>query len=547
MERLLGLLVCFFISGAAALIYQIAWVKALSLIFGHTTYAVATVLAIFMAGIAAGTAYLGRWSERKTYPVELYARVEFLIGLTGALSLAGLHVVHLGYVSAYPTFSGFPIFPFAIRFLGSAAVLFVPTFLMGGTFPILVASTVRGHEELPLRVSQLYWINTAGGVAGTLVAGFVLLPTLGLRLTIGAAATLNGLAGLVALATGKETATSTMKRGLVAADQVVVPNPGKGCYRALLWVMGAVGFSAFAFEIAWTRLLAITIGSSTYAFTLMLATFLTGIVIGGALFQHFFSRSQQRISLTTLSWMQTGVGFTALSSLVFFHWIPAIIPRLLLATDGTFSGLVATQSITTALTVLPAAVLFGVNFPMVVALLDHQSRRGPGSSATVGTAYAANTVGTISGSMLAGFWLVPWLGSFRAVAAVATVNLIVALSIHLLSRPRGLVIAATNGVLIGGAFLVASSSFFNNQSLLQISAILYGGSYQGRLSLVEIAATKDLVFSAEGVNDSVAVVRTDGDLALRVNGKVDASTQDSRTQLLLGHLGAASIVLRGEY
>ena len=180
----LSILVCFFLSGAAGLVYQVAWAKALGLIFGHTVYAAAVVLAVFMGGLAAGSLYLGRWSESRAEPIALYARIEFLIAATGALSLAGLASVRLLYVTLYPTVFGLQPVLLGLRFLGVTVVLFIPTFLMGGTLPILVHSFVRNSADLGTGVSQLYWVNTLGAAAGTLIAGFVLLPTWGLRVTI---------------------------------------------------------------------------------------------------------------------------------------------------------------------------------------------------------------------------------------------------------------------------------------------------------------------------------------------------------------------------
>jgi len=198
-KDLLAILGCFFCSGAAGLIYQVAWVKALGLIFGHTVFAIATALAVFMAGIGVGSLYLARWGEQHAKPVVLYARIEFLVAATGALSLAGLPGVSWLYGALYPTVGGSQTLLLALRFLGAAVVLFIPTFLMGGTFPILVRSITRQSAELGTRVSQLYWVNTLGAAAGTLLSGFVLLPGFGLRLTIASAVALNILAGLIAL------------------------------------------------------------------------------------------------------------------------------------------------------------------------------------------------------------------------------------------------------------------------------------------------------------------------------------------------------------
>ena len=144
----------FSFSGAAGLIYQIAWSKELGLVFGHTAYAVATVLAVFMGGLASGSAWLGPWSERKDHPVRIYGWIEIGVAATGAISLAGLAGVRLVYVAAYPYVAGYGGILLALRFLGAALVLFLPTFLMGGTLPVLVGGLTRSSTELGARLSH---------------------------------------------------------------------------------------------------------------------------------------------------------------------------------------------------------------------------------------------------------------------------------------------------------------------------------------------------------------------------------------------------------
>src|ERR1700730_203765 len=284
-QKSLAILTCFFVSGAAGLIYQVAWAKALGLIFGHTVYAVAVVLAVFMAGLAAGSAYLGPWAEQHAEPVALYARVEFLVAATGDLSLAGLAGVRWLYVAVYANVGGFEPLLLALRFLGATAVLFIPTFFMGGTLPILVRSvTVRSvrqnSADLGIWVSQLYWVNTLGAVAGTLLSGFVLLPLCGLRVTIASAVALNLLAGLTALWIAKQFHHARSPKGSSSKGTSASPGQQPATSRFLLFLFAVVGCTAVAYEIAWTRLLATTLGSSTYAFTFMLATFLAGAVMG---------------------------------------------------------------------------------------------------------------------------------------------------------------------------------------------------------------------------------------------------------------------------
>lgn len=535
----LGILACFFLSGAAGLVYQVAWSKALGLIFGHTVYAISTVLAVFMAGITAGSAFLGRWSERYGDPVSLYARLEFLIGATGALSLAGLAGVRWLYVFLYPAVGGMQPVILGVRFVGACAVLFIPTFLMGGTFPVLVRAIAGHSAELGRHVSLLYWVNTLGAVAGTLASGFILLPALGLRETIAAAAGLNVVAALVALAIA-HTAALTREAKPVVPERKLSPaiDQQRGGATFLLVVFAVVGGTAFAYEIGWTRLLAVTISSSTYAFTLMLAAFLAGTVIGSVCFQHFSARGTGA-SLATFSWTQICTGAVALASLILFRWSPSLVPLVLRTTHETFGGLVLAQCVTSVLSVLPVAIVFGFNFPVVVVLIERATGAGWGRSAIVGKAYAANTLGAIFGALIAGFWLVPWLGSFRVVTAAAGLNLLLALALEMRAPQRASVRMAMTVVCLGAAVALGSSSWFYNKSLLSLSAALYGNSFQGRLSLSEIAATNDLVFMEDGINDSIAVFRSGNYVALRVNGKTDASTGDTRTQLLLAHLGAA--------
>ncbi len=523
-HSLRAILFCFFISGAAGLIYQVAWVKALTLIFGHSLYAVAAVIAAFMGGLAAGSAYLYRFARTGEASVTFYARIEFLICLTGAVSLLGLQGVHSLYLTAYPLLSDWKPVLFGLRLICAAFVLLIPTFLMGGTFPVLASGLADRAEGAAAWVSQLYWVNTAGGVMGAVLAGFVLLPIIGLRLTIGAAAALNLVAGLAALRFGG----GRIFREKAKTPDSKLPVGSKG----LLWLFGLVGGSALAFEVAWTRMLAVTIGSSTYGFTLILSGFLAGIAIGSALFHWSNSRSKRPSSIGQLCWAQLTIGLAALLSLILYHWIPNIISPLLDATNRTFGGLLLTQFVTATCTIVPTSIALGFNFPLVVALL---SRSGVG----VGKAYAANTVGAIAGSLAAGFLLIPYFGSFRVIVSVAVVNLLLAAAVQIrLQKPRPLLLAGTLA-MTGAAVFLPFSSLFYDRALLSFAPVLYGRSYHGSLTLAEIAATKELVFATEGVNDSVTVVRTDGDLALRINGKIDASTQDSRTQLLLGHLPAA--------
>ena len=214
-----------------------------------------------------------------------------------------------------------------------------------------------------------------------------------------------------------------------------------------------------SYEIGWTRLLSTQLGSSTYAFTLMLGTFLTGIVLGSALFERW---SRRRVpGSMTFAVTQTLTALAALAFLVFFTRLIEVLPPILRATHESFRGLVLAQFVTSALAMLPTAVVFGFNFPAVVVLIaGPRSANGTGAGAAVGRAYAWNTLGAIVGAIAAGFWLMPRLGSFHLLAATAGVNLALAAAISFASAQRlpWKILAVAGNLLLHRCSLPSSAS-----------------------------------------------------------------------------------------
>jgi len=543
------LLFCFFLSGAAGLTYQVAWGKALGLIFGNTIYAIATVLAVFMGGLALGSAWWGRRSERQSSPVRLYGWMELGIGATAGLSLAGLAAVRKLYVASYPLVSGSAPALLLLRFLGAAIVLFLPTFLMGGTLPVLVQGLTRHSAELGRRLSRLYWINTAGAVAGTLAAGFYLLATAGLRATVEIAVATNLLVGLVVfiLAPGFAVASTEPVPSRPAPARATQPlSP------LLLAAFGVVGATAIAYEVAWTRLLVTFFGSSTYAFTLMLATFLSGIVLGSLLFEWWVVRGGAP-SLGGFALTQTLTAVAALGFLVAYQHLPAIVVTVLnwhyqplpiwLAgplglRQNSFAALALAQFATSAATMLPAATLFGFNFPLATVVIARRPGEGPAAGAAVGKAYAANTMGAIAGAVFSGFFLIPRLGAYRLVGFIALANVGVALV--LLARSAGTrILPAASALGVACAIVTAmASGRLDNPAIATFAPFLYYDPAKTHLTIAEWAETFDILFARDGRNATVSVAAAEDYLSLRTNGKVDASNRDVETQLFAGELGA---------
>src|SRR5882672_6510556 len=198
------ILACFFLSGASGLILEMLWTRMLTLVFGSTTLAVSTVLTAFMGGLGLGSFLAGRLADRLKAPLRAYAALEASIGLYALL----VPILVAFYPSLnrwlWATFGDRYALLSVLRFVASAGLLLFPTTLMGATLPILARHFVQHPWELKragLRIGTLYAVNLFGAVAGAFLAGFVFLPTLGLRWTNVTAAAFNlTLAGAVLVA-----------------------------------------------------------------------------------------------------------------------------------------------------------------------------------------------------------------------------------------------------------------------------------------------------------------------------------------------------------
>ncbi|HVO57031.1 MAG TPA: fused MFS/spermidine synthase, partial [Dongiaceae bacterium] len=548
-ERSYGLLrlqLCFFLSGAAGLVDQVVWTKLLAQLFGNTAQAIAIVVAVFMGGLALGSAWYARWSRAKSRRagVVLYAWLECAIAAAVLFSFAGIAIVRQFYFAAYPHIA-WPGALAALRILAAAIVLLLPTVLMGATFPALVAAVAQVPSQLGARAARFYAVNTLGAVAGTLLAGFWWIPAFGLRASLILAALLNLSAAILAQQVARRPQFADEPSDAPDASAVREISPRAALSpptRLYLFCFAAVGATAIAYELAWTRLLATPLGSSTYAFSLMLAAFLLGLAAGSALFAVWIRRRPATAGLFGAT--QIAIAGAALLSLLLYNRIPDIFLALLRGFGSDFHALLFAQALACALALLPLTILFGFNFPSVLALLRAEAAGTPenlatgGAAGSIGRAFAANTLGGIFAALCVGFLLLRAIGSFRLVACAALLNL--GLGVWLLFSARQLrwKSAASVAVLLAGLIWAVSSAQAFRKGAAAFAVVLYGGYHSEALSAQEMADTEDVVFFKDGANASIAVTRAEDYVALKTNGKVDASNLDSGTQLLLGDLGA---------
>lgn len=435
------LLFCFFLSGLAALVYETAWTREFAFVFGTSDLAVATVLAAYMGGLALGSAVAGRLATRIARPVLVYGLLELGIALAAlAVPLAiaasrALYVAIFGGQDELPEEGGTAsaIYYLACSFL----ILMVPTAMMGATLPLLARQAVRDEGEIGSRIGVLYAANTAGAVAGTLIAAFVLLPWIGLRATIWAAAGLNALVFLAAWALSRITPQ------LPATPVRSSENTSSGRAAWILPLILMSGVVSFTYEVLWVRLMAHLVGGSVSAFATMLASFLTGIALGAALASRLASTARRG----SLGFGVAQLGIAGLSVAAF-----AVVDRIpelgnALANDGYPRQLV--DAAVCMLTLFPAALCIGATFPFAVRVLAKGGDDAGPASARV---YSASTIGAIIGSVGTGFFVLPAIGFEGTLLACAIVNLLLAAAAGLLLEPRRPSVLAA--VCVGATLLV---------------------------------------------------------------------------------------------
>src|SRR3989441_9233725 len=280
----------FFLSGAAGFLYELLWVRVLYQRFGSTIQSVPTVGAAYMGGLGLGAWLLGRRADRHERPAALYGRLEIAIGVFGLASPLVLALTHRIYVGTAAALALDGAASLALRFALAGGVLLIPTTLMGGTLPVLTrAFTGADRSELQRSLGLLYGLNTLGAVVGTALAGFFLIEFVGVRASLWGTAAVNLVLGAIALRLSRSPAGAPGHVAVLAtpgppdAGHEAGERPSVALRNTALVLLGLTAFAALLDEIAWTRVLVMIVGGSTYAFTLVLLVFLLGIGIGSGL------------------------------------------------------------------------------------------------------------------------------------------------------------------------------------------------------------------------------------------------------------------------
>ena len=460
-----ALCLLFFCSGACALVYQVLWLRTLGWVFGVTVYAASAVWAMFMAGLALGSGAAGLVADRVRNPLRWFGATELLIGATALVTPTALARLQQLYVAAYPSISHSPAGLVAVHLAMAFAVLIVPTSLMGATLPLVVKASTFRSSSLGSQLGLLYASNAAGAIVGTIAAGLYLIPQRGIHGTFLTAAALNLFVGLSAIVMSLRASGRTMttphdvrlqpRRYRKTADtSKTADGPASPIILVVFTISGAV---SLALEVVWFRVLTLFLRPTVYGFAVMLAMILVGISTGSFLVTPLLNRR--------LRWMEVLAGLElAIGIAIVLSFRPLVyLPSL----SDTLTPLVAPfmpeylgYPITGALlAIFPVALLMGVAFPIGLHTWAAGRRHDDHTAGRIGLFYSLNVAGAIVGSIVAGFLMLPRLGSGTSLVVLGSLSFaaglaLLAASSAVTSGARG-VGAAGVGDLCRGGLVVA--------------------------------------------------------------------------------------------
>jgi len=526
------LMACLLVSGASALMYQVVWLRALELLFGTTAFATATVLSAYMAGLGLGAHAFGGWIDRhaRIDAVKVYGWMEGGVALYAAITPLLWRLLDAADMRFHQGVAPSPLVASLLKFALAFAALLPPTFLMGGTLPVVCKAVARSTADAGRAAGLLYGANTLGAAFGVFLSGFVVLPAAGMRAVTFAAAGFSLLVCFVALRSRSRPGAAQFAPSQ-RADENPRDNPRHT--PVLLILFGVSGAVAMLYEVAWTRVLAVVLGSTVYAFSAMLGTFLLGIALGSWAFAVFSAR--HRPGLGAFAVLQIAAGVLVLVGLNQFDELPYRFVRIFAWSGGNPAAIDFGRALLCASVLLPPTLVLGAVFACFIDV----SRRSASVGSRVGVAYLANTTGNIAGAVLTGFVVIPWAGVQRTLMAGALVSGLAGLVAWFLRDARSglrtslpaIAMAALIGVAVARVHPWDKTMLTSGMAVDPAKALpLTRSEFDGRIH------EKTNLFYREGVQATVSVDRWQDDLFLSVNGKVDASTGDAFTQLFLGHL-----------
>ncbi|PLX74480.1 MAG: hypothetical protein C0614_11795 [Desulfuromonas sp.] len=529
-QRKAVIFLIFCLSGFSALVYEVLWTKHLSLAFGTTMTAVSIVAATFMAGLAIGGYLLGRFADRDTNLLKIYALLELGIALFALLFPPTLKVVsslHVWLVNLLPNHE---LFNHSMHFGLAAVLLLPPTVCMGGTFPVMCRFFARNKSGG--QIGRLYAINTLGAAIGAFLCGYFLIPELGMFATNLGAVGLNLLAAIVSWhfskSARKATADNCVAQTSISQTSISVKK------RPILTATALIGFLTLAYEILWTRVFMLFLGNTSYAFSMMLSSFLVSIAFGGALYARLVKpQLNERKLFVRLTFF---MGLSILCTVPFYDQLAYLFQWVHDIALDNWGLLTLLSGLIVFLVICLPIIISGALLPAAIAILDPgEHRTGEG----VGRVVLCNTLGAVLGSLVTAFFLIPNLGSQASFQLLAVVNLILSTVLALIYYAPSPMRYARIALVSTAGLALAYLSPAWDQGLINSGVYIYAARYRQAGGIDNVLSQERIVEVIEGLDTTVAIHESlDGQQRFfTVNGKTDGgSGKDMATQLLIGHL-----------
>lgn len=552
----------FFLSGAASLIYEVLWVRYLSLIFGASHLAVTTVLSVFMGGLALGSYKIGRKAVNYGKLLRLYGFLELGIAVSALIFVALMRFYPTIYVPLARISDSSPVYLSFIRVTFATIALIVPTTLMGGTLPVLSSFITRRIQGLGSRLSFLYGFNTIGAVVGVAATGFFFLPKYSVSTTLTIAVSINVLVGILGIFL-QDIAQSVLDKAAPGEKAVTDADLPESAFakkpedlfpfKLVLWGIGVSGFCALGYEVLWTRILSIVIGASVYGFTILLMAFLAGIGLGSAAYGLFLRVSGTRRmepenhplrSVAGFGIVQVIIGVSALVVTLHIRDLPThavfvhdFIHNLHMKIRPFKTRQLANFVLAFSFMFVPAFFM-GVAFPLA-GKIHGQYKKIVGHA--VGEILSYNTIGAILGSAVSGFVLIYLLGVQLSLQAIILINIGFGLLVLVSVTGRKLLNWG-----ISGAVTVAILVLVFNPGMWKLWDTKYYALYQSNHPEMYSSPEKvrdnmensEILYYGEGVQAIVSSIKSGEAQFFITNGRVEASNSNEgmQCQYTLGHL-----------
>lgn len=506
----------FVISGVAGIMYEVLFSKALALTFGSTATATYTVLATYMGGMAIGSWLGGRIATSRSHPLLVYACCELAVGIYCAVTPAIFGGIQHLYVSIATGIAPDAAVLTWLRLALGVAALVAPTIAMGMTLPILARFLSKENESLGRPVAALYAANTFGAAAGALLAGYIVLPVLGMYRTTLLAAAMNLIAALLAIEVLKLVLARSPSKGTGEqfaedaprnASVHVHARPAASLGRLALLVLGIGGIVTLAIEIKYMHLLAVVAGNSTYAFSLMLFTFLIGLGSGAEIARRLLQRTMSLPVL--LGVLEFALAFVILGGVFLWDVMPSYFGNFhLYPSLPSFASKEFARGIVCWMAMFPPALVIGALYPIAMECIGraHPVNR----FRALGMAASLNTVGNIAGVLIGGFVLLPYFGALRSVQILAV--LCVAIGFIAMWRAGGTNALRWVAAVPAVAMLAIQPASFNYDRLASGANVYFQAQSWGRI--IDHAESIDGGLTSVSLSDTASPVRT-----LLTNGK----------------------------